>query len=509
MDLIINIRTNTAVFFEHPRMAMIHLQQYPISNSPCHKLPAGGNIRKPKTTFRQFSGTCFQHAGGLPLRLFSAPLILAVMVATCAGWNAPPAAGQDAATFNPWDQQDERLTDMVFEAQKFESDMKFAAAAESWTNIAEYLAAKHGLDSWQVTNARLAAAVAHKQTKMTNEQVMMATEMKRIQSEVRAAIAQKNAKGMLEAQAKALRIAANMFGPDSHIVADIRFKKGQVHHQTRQFPQAMDEYQSALNLSQTQLGRVHPTIEQINSQMGKLLREIRDFDRAIQHLLVAEQLAAQLYGKSHEAYAVRVNDLGVTYYQSGNLTEAIRHLRKAESIRLAKLGPDHEQLAHSRLNLGLVKLQQNDYSGAKNDLASAAKIFQTRRGHRDDLTLYAKSNLATALVLSGDVTTAESTLSQVYRDKRKKLGHRHPSTSKTGYQLAVLHARQGNYESAEPLLVEALNTQEAKLGLPHQDTQNTVKAYVLLLERTGRSERAAQMKDKIRIADKGSTPEIK
>jgi tetratricopeptide (TPR) repeat protein len=384
-------------------------------------------------------------------------------------------------------------------ASQQQSAFDFGNAAKTWDQVQQVLAQQFGEDSWQVTNARLAAKTARIEAGFSPEQTEQLKSIFEKQQSVGQSLRNSDIETALRLSVESSQVTEKLFGSDSFMMGKQLMQLSRMYQQIGRMDLAATEFQHAADILTQYLGDIHPDLEVCHAYLGEVFMTKGDTYTAISHHSQATEISRRVWGEGTLRFAARCNDLGAAYHKNKQHEPAIKTLQIAEAIRRVRLNDRHPQVAHSLTNLGVVYLDMNDKLKAESCLDEAHAIFKTHYGESHGLTADAKSKLATVKMLVQKFGDAERLLGQLInlvQDNSNPI-----AIATLQYRLAIALSRQGKYPRAEPLFQSALALQRENFGNNHQATVATMKAYALLLKQSNRDDQAQQIYTQIdRIA---------
>lgn len=389
----------------------------------------------------------------------------------------------------------EQLEELSAKANEHQIAFQFAAAAKTWNQVESLLTKQFGADSWQATNARIAAQTAQIESEFSEDQIALLRTVFEKQNQVGEALRESDMKTALKLSGESTQLTRQLFGVESFMMGKQLMQLARMNQQMGMIDNATTQYHQAVSLLLNFLGESHPDLELGHAYLGEIYLAKNNNTQAISHLIEATSISRELWGEGSLRYAARANDLGVAYYRNRDFESATKILRAAESIRRGRLSASHPQVAHSLSNLGIVYLDMERNELAEQCLEQSHEIFVQHYGNQNRLTGDIKSKLATAKMLVNKPAEAERLLTELINSVQDVS---HPrTTAALQYRLGIALSRQGKYSTAEPLFRSALETQRGHLGEGHSATIQTMQAYALLLKQSNRTADAELMNQRI------------
>ena len=298
----------------------------------------------------------------------------------------------------------------------------------------------------------------------------------------------------------------------------------------RQFKDAVEKAERALELRRQHFGERHPDVAQSLEQLGILAYQLGAYDRAEtlvdqalamreatlgpDHALVAESLsdlASILLVKAdfvrpeplfqralviyENAYADAtgdaatnmqlrtadvLNNLALLYDRRGNYERAESHYLRTLQIRERLRGPDDPTVASALANLGGVYYSSAQYDKAVETLTRALSIQEKRLAPNHAALATPSFNLAAVSFARGDYDAAEELFQRALSIDQQNLDPRHPRLATRLMGLAGVLRLKGEYERADPLYEQAFTIREHALGPAHPQVADALIGRSLL-----------------------------
>ncbi len=394
------------------------------------------------------------------------------------------------------EQVEQKIGELIFQANQLESEFKFEEAVDVWANIIPLVHQHAGDQSWQATNARLSLETARRQVEFNEDQITVLREFVDRQQIVTESLVAGNLETALDAMTWMIVATEMLLGADSHSVGRIKLRMGQLLFQSGEIELATDYLRQAFEINKSKLGLVHPESETNAFLLGHGLIRTGSTGEGLVLLEQAEQIAMELWGIEHAVTASRMNDLGVAYHAAGELEQARLKLDEALARR-KQLSPDWTAaVGETHRNLGVVYLDLQQFELASEHLHEALKILGNTTGESSILTLDTRTRLATVKMLTKEYMAAEGQLRQVMHQFETTVQDSQ-GLAKACFQLGIALGYQGQYHEAEPLLNRALSIQRSELGQWHPATVETLQALAVLYERIGQPDKAHSINESL------------
>ena len=328
-------------------------------------------------------------------------------------------------------------------------------------------------------------------------------------------------------------VGADQSVSDSLAEASRLQKEADTHIDARQFREATEKTQRALDLRRKHLGENHSDVAYSINRLGILAYYQGDYTRAetlIRDALrireatlgpddfaVAESLsdlasmflvrgdyvrpeplyqrALSIYEKAASGQTSRddiqlliarvFNNLALMYHRRADYERAESQYLQALAIKERTSGPDDPTVAETAANLGAVYYASAQYEKAVQVLRRALAIQEKHLSPNHASLATSSFNLAAVYFNQGDYTNAETLFQRALMIDEQVLDPRHPRLAVRLVGLAETLRLKGEYERAEGLYKRALLIREQALGQGHPQVADTLIAYSLLRHATG------------------------
>jgi tetratricopeptide (TPR) repeat protein len=164
----------------------------------------------------------------------------------------------------------------------------------------------------------------------------------------------------------------------------------------KDYPKAIETFQSALKLDEKQLGSQHPQIAIRHSNIASVYQEMAIFDLAIRHISTAIDIDTANYGLQHPNIAVSYNKLGSIYRELNKLDDSIEFMEKALAVGEETIGNQHHYYGVFTFNYAKVLVKANRMEEGIIQLNQALEIFKLKLGEQHSTYIKAlnyKNNL--------------------------------------------------------------------------------------------------------------------
>ena len=186
----------------------------------------------------------------------------------------------------------------------------------------------------------------------------------------------------------------------------------------------------------------------------------------------ALEISRSELGDRHPDTATSLNNLAGLYRSMGQYERALLLLESALEIRRSELGDRHPSTAMSLNNLAGLYESMGQYERALPLYESALEISRSELGDRHPSTATSMNNLAGLYKSMGQYERALPLYESALEIRRSELGDRHPNTATSLLNLAALYYNTQKYQKALIFIQEALQVYIPTLGNEHPTTQN-------------------------------------
>jgi tetratricopeptide (TPR) repeat protein len=226
-----------------------------------------------------------------------------------------------------------------------------------------------------------------------------------------------------------------VFGPESPITAIGYNNMGSVHYQQGNYADALEHYQTGLNMLNKTKPEHADTASSWNN-VGLTLLKMGQADKALDHHQRALQIMTSLYGRNHPNLALTIGSIGNVYKAKEQWEKALGEFVVAHKLLEAALGTsNHPDIASSLNNMGLVLSQ-----------------------------------------LPGRQLEALEKYREATKSFEKSLGSEHPHVGSCHYNIALMLQSQGLNQEAKKEFEAAKEIWEISLGPSHDHTAMAQKS---------------------------------
>lgn len=366
----------------------------------------------------------------------------------------PSSVESDTAAVNG----SEWLEQQIRKAAELRREGDYAAEAQHWKEVVNYLERTIGPGNWITAGARLSRHVAIRLSELQADQIVEWKRFEKLELEYlqnRAEMAELRVTGRVSPQQilaatqqqlnildKQAAIVQQLFGQPSHLLANLAEHQAETLMSVEQWEPASIAAERCLSLRQTVIQVRHPDTVSALKMLGQIAQQMKNDSLAEDCLVKATQFAEQVWGVKSIHFATCANDLGVFYYSRENSKPngTIRDFNKANywlerglQIRREVLGDDHRLVALSRRNYALSKMAEAATKPADRqalDLALANSLLNQalenlRAGDEEfarTLQWQVLSEAATVKMLLHEYAEAETLLAEIAEQWQKDPG---------------------------------------------------------------------------------------
>ncbi len=208
-----------------------------------------------------------------------------------------------------------------------------------------------------------------------------------------------------------------------------------------------------------------PAIEAaVRNEIGTVYYNMGDYPNAVEQYELALQLWTSQLGPSHADTLKAVNILGLAFARQGNNKAAEPLYRRAWKGRIAKLGEAHSSTLASMNNLAEALRATGRLEEAEQLLRRAYELQLAKAGLQNKQTLIMLANLGSLLAKQGQHEEAEQIHRTVFENMAATLGEDHVTTLYAQLELAQSIYRLKDYDAAQEVLTPVVETFEQTNG---------------------------------------------
>jgi eukaryotic-like serine/threonine-protein kinase len=267
---------------------------------------------------------------------------------------------------------------------------------------------------------------------------------------------------------------AGTFAKQPELEASIRNTIGRAYIDLGLYPQAQEQMERALSLSQRKLGEEDATTLKNKALLGKIADLQGRYEEA--EALETQALEAQrrVLGPDNPDTLHSMSDLGGTYLDDGKYAQAENLELRTLEIRKRVLGPENIDTVDSMSNLARVYSSEEKFGQAEAVYAGTLEIRKRVLGPEHPLTLSSMNDLAGLYASEGKNAQAEALEMETLETRTRVLGPNHPDTLDSMNDLATVYDQERKFDQAETLLMRNLKIKMRVLGPDNPDTAITL-----------------------------------
>jgi tetratricopeptide (TPR) repeat protein len=244
----------------------------------------------------------------------------------------------------------------------------------------------------------------------------------------------------------------------------------------------------------------------LNSLAIALMR-LDQGQEALDSYETALEIRTRILGDRHPHIASLLNNMGIIYRNRGDLDAALSNYERALEIRRATIGANHPHVAASLTNLGVVHAMKGDYAAALQAFVDARAVWEGRLGpgHPDVAT--ADNSIGKTLVLMGRHGEAERVLAAAVEHQLAALGREHPDVAMTRSNLGEARLGMGEYAAALAEFERALEIYAEAFEADHPRRAHPLTGRGESLLELGRKEAASPLEQAVKLLERPGSPQ--
>ncbi len=360
------------------------------------------------------------------------------------------------------------------------------AAVTARTEIVEQVAAFYGKDSWQTQNAQLALDHTKRVINLTPEQKLTYDAINEHDVAGQQQTRLGNADAAIGQFRLATTLATQLWGPDSHVVGNLKHKEALVHQAKGSYAAAESLFLQAMDIRRRALGETHPDYSTSINALGVLYHRWGQHEKAEKALKDAIANVKQVWGADHAEYATAINNLGMLYSSMKRFDEAITELTKVAELRRGPTDEPNALYGHALFNLGSVYYQAERYDEALPKLEEALAMLEPTIGRQHDITVMLLNNLAMSYMAKTRYDEAEKLLVEVAAVMERRYGKQTIEFAQATHNVGVLYLNQKLYAKAEPYVDQAVEIRMQLGGAEATGLSFLYKDKATIMRNTGR-----------------------
>jgi CHAT domain-containing protein/Tfp pilus assembly protein PilF len=268
-------------------------------------------------------------------------------------------------------------------------------------------------------------------------------------------------------QARALRMAEELYGADDLRTADQLDNLARLHHTAGQHPRAESLLQRSLQIKVAKRGKDHADVALALHNLAALHVHTGQYARAEPLYRRTLEIMEATLGKDHPKVAAALDNLAALYRETGQHAQALPLLVHSLEIREARHGKDHPEVALALDNLAGLYRSMKQHDKAEPLYKRALEIMEAKQGKDDPQVATALDHLGALYQAMKEYNRAEPLYRRSLEIKEAKRGKDHPEVALALHNLATLYQTMGEYAKAETHSRRGLAIKEAELGKDH------------------------------------------
>jgi len=271
---------------------------------------------------------------------------------------------------------------------------------------------------------------------------------------------------------------------DHNLSAEEYRKQGIILKESRQFEEALKNFQEALKINR-KLKKLHNVAIDLK-EIADCYKNLRQYNEAEHAYSVSISiLEKEGCGESIDM-AILLNKLAICYENSGCYKKAEPLYLRALEIDEKVYGPNHPEVAIDLSYLASLNETTGRYKEAEPLYLRALEIGEKIYGSNHPDVAIRLNNLAILYTITGRYNEAEPLHVRALEITEKVYGPHHPDVAIRLNNLGILYEKTGFYDEAEPMYVRALEITEKVYGPHHPDVAIQLSNLASLYKTIGR-----------------------
>jgi tetratricopeptide (TPR) repeat protein len=301
---------------------------------------------------------------------------------------------------------------------------------------------------------------------------------------------------------RAAQAAGGSLAGKPEIEAQLRSTLGNTYYGLGMFPEAVQQFEAALELLEAQKGSEHRDTLAVRSRLAAALRAKGELKEAETLFTEVISLQEEGLGKEHEDALQSKHNMATTLIEQGKLEDAEKLLKQVIDARRRLLGEDHLDTINSMTNRANLLLELGRPAEAAEQLRKVCSVRESIQDKNHPDAIGSRVNLACALTETGEFDEAEALAVKSLEQSREVLGKDHVLTSVAEFTLASLYLAREMYPEAETLFKQVLEHQRRAYKRPHPTTIPTAINLACTLSAQEKDEEAeALFKETLALAE--------
>ena len=277
----------------------------------------------------------------------------------------------------------------------------------------------------------------------------------------------KNYSQALEYQQQALDVCISS-NANSSKTANSYHELGVTQFYMGEYSAALECHQEALHIRLKNYGEHHRDTGRSYYELGITQWCMEKYEDALSSHKEANRISIEIFGKQNRETADSYYELGKTYFCLKKYREASRSHQHALHIRQKVLGDNHADTAYSYYELGVSHFKLNQYDLALKNHQCALDIrLEIRRGQDEEIAR-SYHYLGRVQFKEGEYSRAIQSHKYALSIRRRLFGENHPETAESYYEWGKTSFRKEDLAKALVLLERSLAISESEMGKDHE-----------------------------------------
>jgi hypothetical protein len=248
-----------------------------------------------------------------------------------------------------------RLAHLTHRAEHYELHGYFEHAIAARETIALELGQHFGIDSWEARSARVVLQRERHRWHLNSLERAASDLADAHEQQARDQWQDGEYNKALEQLAAAYEIAAQVWGPECYVVANLIEQQARWQMHLGDLAAAAESLRQVINIREEEFSRAHPDTLSSISALGLVLQAADRTDEAEPLLRQAADLAQQLWGAKHPEYATHIGNLALLLHETGQDVEALSLAEQVVAIEQATANPDDHHVRDAQALIAAVR----------------------------------------------------------------------------------------------------------------------------------------------------------
>ncbi|MEM7371793.1 MAG: CHAT domain-containing tetratricopeptide repeat protein [Bacteroidota bacterium] len=189
---------------------------------------------------------------------------------------------------------------------------------------------------------------------------------------------------------------------DSLVLGEAYEMLGHNHERQRDFQNALEFYELALDVKKSLLGNNHIDVGSIYNGMGLCLKNQGEYEQALAYFEQGLEVGFSLPEENQSLLAKVYNNMALIHSDRGEINRALDLFHKTLQQDLKSWGPHHPYVATTYMNIGSLLLEKHDLNQALIYLDKALRIQKRAGGEEGTSVVKIYYNIGNTWILKGD-----------------------------------------------------------------------------------------------------------